>query len=256
MKAKVKFDLKTYLSNGTIKTSRVRNGITSNSVKKGLNRYNQSNSWQTMASRWRKTTMCYESVPIEEERTQQFKELPNPEQSIQSLDQCNQQSEYLTYDTAPTVNRVLEALHLAHLWTDQLPGGLERLSCTMMAIFLFLSIITVQLYIHALQSNGIRSQTPLCSEPSTITEAVTFECRVKLYVIAWIVSMISAWLVLFCHFLYWCVTQYRIMIKSNVTNVSNDAGDEVKQSTEKRVLHSIVTDECLKTIDKEYKKDN
>ncbi|KAJ6222825.1 hypothetical protein RDWZM_001370 [Blomia tropicalis] len=56
-----------------------------------------------MASRWRKTTMCYESVPIEEERTQQFKELPNPEQSIQSLDQCNQQSEYLTYDTAPTV---------------------------------------------------------------------------------------------------------------------------------------------------------
>lgn len=130
--------------------------------------------------------------------------------------------------------------NLAVVWASQLPGGLERLVCILMAIFLFLSILSVQIYVGTLNKHRIRCRLSFCEKPSTLEEVITFECRVTLLVVAWIVSMLVAWLLLACHFVYWCYTFNR-----------STSPLEEKKELSKELLDCIVTKR-----EDEHKKDD
>lgn len=141
--------------------------------------------------------------------------------------------------------------NLAVVWASKLPGGLERLSCIMMAIFLFLCILAVQLYIGTLNKHRVRSRLSLCAKPSSLEEVITFECRVTLLFFAWILSVLLAWLVLLCHFLYWCCTFRRPNAEVHLFEEGHAGsvhqGEHNQQSETSKLLDEIVTEELAET---------
>ena len=132
----------------------------------------------------------------------------------------------------------------ANMWSSSLPGNLERLSCILMAIFLFFAVMTVQMYKSLLHKYQIRSRIWICSKPSTMTEIITFECHVKLLFLAWIGSMLLAWFILACHFLYcgliyiWTTNSRKHQLSSTETQSAGSTGEKMQHQQ----LSSIVTD--------------
>lgn len=97
-------------------------------------------------------------------------------------------------------------------WFHSLAGGPERFICALIAFFLFLSILFVQLYVHVLaHQHWAMVYMNLC--PMLVTNynpydnGVTFECHVKMMFLAWIGSMLASGLVLVAYFVVWyCFT--------------------------------------------------
>ncbi len=147
----------------------------------------------------------------------------------------------------PPVDRFGLPFNLAVVWASKLPGGLERLSCIMMAVFLFLAILSVQIYVGTLSKHRIRSRLYfLCAKPSSLEEVITFECRVTLLLLAWILSMLLAWLVLLCHFLFWCATFRRPKCSEELFEEGEEQGEQSnKEHESSKLLDEIVTQESL-----------
>lgn len=156
-----------------------------------------------------------------------------------------------------SVDRFGLPFNLAVVWASKLPGGLERLSCIMMAIFLFLAILSVQLYVGTLSKHRIRSRLSLlCSKPSSLEEVITFECRVTLLLLAWILSVLLAWLVLLCHFLFWCCTFRRPRSSEELFEEGDHGKDRQSQQESSdqqssNLLDEIVTEESISGDKKE-----
>src|SRR5699024_10650110 len=107
--------------------------------------------------------------------------------------------------------------------------------------FLCLSILSAEIYVSTLSKHRIRSRLSfLCEKPSSLSEVITFECRINLLVLAWIVSMLIAWLVLACHFVFWCCTFRRPTCLE--AHLEEGANGEDTAGADKQ-LDSIVTEE-------------
>lgn len=94
-------------------------------------------------------------------------------------------------------------------------------------------------------------------------QVITFECRVTLLLLAWILSMILAWLVLLCHFLFWCCTFRRPnadvqLFEEGAAAVTKEK--PTKESETSQLLDEIVTEEFAERteqlISKEHKKED
>lgn len=160
---------------------------------------------------------------------------------------------------APPVNRLKTVVKLVLRWCSGLPGGFERLVCMLMAIFLFLGMVSVQMYVGMLGKYHIRSRIALCPRPSTLTELITFECHLLLLFLAWICSILIAWLIMGCHFLYWSFTHIWSHTDRSSELVQHGLQNLAHRDSCKKQLHSIVTDSNTVVVTHtglEEKKDN
>lgn len=87
-------------------------------------------------------------------------------------------------------------------WSKQIPKGAERFYCTLMAIFLLLFLVSVQIFVWTLNHNRIVVQFNFCNPP-TYSECISTECHIKLLILAWLASIIISTIQMATYFLYW-----------------------------------------------------
>ncbi|KAH7639265.1 hypothetical protein DERF_005776 [Dermatophagoides farinae] len=134
----------------------------------------------------------------------------------------NEELEFYTYDTAPRENRIQIFWNIYQQWSQCLPGGgVERMLCIMMATFLVLMIVSIQLclrmdwYLDWIWSTSCLrfpwrylwwwNNDPNClCEPPNHGEKISFDCYVLFLILGWLSSMFLAIFTMAIHFVYWC----------------------------------------------------
>lgn len=86
-------------------------------------------------------------------------------------------------------------------------GGAEKFICGLIATFLFLFILIIQLYVHVLSRyESFQARTPcerLVHNYDRYDEDVNFECHVKLLIAGWVAAMLVSAIVLVVYFVVW-----------------------------------------------------
>lgn len=138
-------------------------------------------------------------------------QLPTVSRSGHQLDTADRSSSLVFHP----VNRCALLFGLVSRWANHLPSGAERLLCTLLAVFLLLSLISVQLFLSVAQEHQRPVRLSFCTKPEP-GQIISFDCNIKLLLLAWLGSMLFSFGLMSLHFVYWFLT--RLLGRRSKTN--------------------------------------